>query len=257
MSIHVNGREITSREINVESAHHQESGADPRFAWRRAAMALTVRELLVQRARQFGIVVPDDPAGMDAALDALVAQEVHMPEASEEDCRRWFEQNRETFRSPDLVEARHILLAAAPDDMDGRDAARQLAEELITRLEREPDAFSRLAAAHSRCSSSGDGGHLGQITRGQTVPEFEDVVLRQPEGLAPRPVETRYGFHVVEVLQRVPGEQLPFEAVHAMIAEYLEEVTRRRAINQYVRLLAGEADIVGIDLDASESALIQ
>ena len=257
MSIHVNGREISSRDINIESAHHQEPGADPRHAWRRAAVALTVRELLVQRAGQVGLDVPADPAGLDAALDTLIEREVHIPVAGEADCRRWYEQNTASFRSPDLVEARHILLAAAPEDLDGRDAARETAEVLISRLQADPGAFPRFASAHSRCSSAEDGGHLGQITRGQTVPEFEDAVLRLEEGLAARPVETRYGFHVVEVLQRIPGEQLPFDAVRAMIAEYLEEVTRRRAINQYIRLLAGEADITGIDLDASESALIQ
>ncbi|MCP1673538.1 peptidyl-prolyl cis-trans isomerase C [Natronocella acetinitrilica] len=257
MSIQVNGREISSREINIESAHHQEPGADPRHAWRRAAVALTVRELMLQRARQVDLTVPDDPEGQDAALDALVEREVNMPAAEEDECRRWYEQNLEAFRSPDLVEVRHILLAAAPEDMDGRDVAREQAEALLSRLEQEPRAFPAMAAAHSRCSSSAEGGHLGQVSRGQTVPEFEDVVLRLPVGLAGRPVETRYGFHVVEVLQRIPGEQLPFDAAKTKIKEYLEERTRRRAIHQYIRLLAGEADIKGIDLDASESMLIQ
>ncbi len=257
MSIHVNGREISSREINVESAHHQEPGADPRHAWRRAAVALTVRELLVQRATCLGLEVPGDPEGLDGALDALIEREVHIPTADESDCRRWYEGNLETFRSPDLLEVRHILLAAAPQDLDGREAARELAESLIERLRAEPECFAALAATHSRCSSADSGGHLGQISRGQTVPEFEDAVLRMDPGLAARPVESRYGFHVVEVVQRIPGEQLPFDAVRYRVAEYLEEVSRRRAINQYIRLLAGEADIRGIDLDASESALIQ
>lgn len=254
MSIRINGTTIESREINIESAHHQEPGADPRFALRRAAVALAVRELLRQQAEQLGI---DTAGGVDAAIDILLEREVDVPQADEDTCRRWYAQNPERFRTPDLAEVRHILLAAPPDDLAAREAARALAEKLIARLRRDPGAFPRLAGEHSRCPSSQDGGLLGQVSRGETVPEFEDAVLRLGVGLAEFPVKTRYGFHVVEVLQRRDGEQLPFDAVHARIADYLEERSRRRAISQYIRLLAGEAEIRGIDLEASESALIQ
>jgi peptidyl-prolyl cis-trans isomerase C len=76
------------------------------------------------------------------------------------------------------------------------------------------------------------------VSKGETVPEFEDAVLRLPVGLADLPVKTRYGFHVVEVIQRVEGTLLQFDAVHERIAEYLEERSRRRALSQYIRLLA-------------------
>ncbi|WP_290652567.1 peptidylprolyl isomerase [Aquisalimonas sp.] len=257
MSIHVNGTEITSRAINIESAYHQESGADPRYAQRRAAVALTVRELLKQRAEQLDMHVPDEDKALDAVIDALIEQEVHIPKADEITCRRWYEQNLERFRSPDLAEVRHILIAGHPEDLEERNQARSTAEALIEQLQRDPGAFPRLAREHSRCPSGRDGGLLGQVSKGETVPEFEDAVLRLPVGLAEQPVKTRYGFHVVEVLQQVAGAQLPFEAVRDRIRDYLEAVSRQRAISQYLRLLAGEADIRGIDLEQSESLLIQ
>lgn len=257
MSIHVNGVTIESRDINIESAYHQEPGADPRYALRRAAVALTVRELLRQRAEQLGIDTTGDEAELDAALDDLVEREVHVPAADTETCRRWYLQNPDQFRTPDLAEVRHILLAAPPDILEERDAARATAEELIARLQQDPDAFPQLAREYSRCPSGKDGGLLGQVSKGETVPEFEDAVLRLPVGLADLPVKTRYGFHVVEVIQRVEGTLLPFDAVHERIAEYLEERSRRRALSQYIRLLAAEAEIKGIDLEAAESMLIQ
>ncbi|MCC5810929.1 MAG: peptidyl-prolyl cis-trans isomerase [Ectothiorhodospiraceae bacterium] len=255
MSIQINGTTIDSRAINIESAHHQEAGADPRYALRRAAVALAVRELLLQRAQELGL--GDDSASDDALIEALIEREVEVPAANEETCRRWYEQNPEHFRTPDLSEVRHILLAAPPDILEERDAARSLAEELIQRLQQDPDAFPRLAREHSRCPSAENGGLLGQVSRGETIPEFEDAVRRLSVGLAPQPIKTRYGFHVVEILQRVEGQRLPFETVRPRIAEYLEERSRRRALSQYIRLLAGEAHIKGIDLDASESLLIQ
>lgn len=257
MSIHVNGQEITSQAINIESAYHQESGADPRYAQRRAAVALTVRELLKQRAEQLDMDVPEDDDALDPIIDELITREVHIPEADDTICRRWYDQNPERFRTPDLAEVRHILIAGHPEDLEERNRARETAEQLIADLQQKSDAFADLARKHSRCPSAEEGGWLGQVSNGETVPEFEDAVLRLPVGLSDQPVKTRYGFHVVEVLQRVAGEQLPFEAVKDRIKEYLEAVSRQRAISQYIKLLAGDAEIRGIDLDQSESLLIQ
>lgn len=257
MSIQINHREISDQAINVESAWHQEPGADPRQAQREAAVALAVRELLRQRAEQLGMQIANDGEALDNVIEALIEREIDVPEADELTCRRWYEQNPEQFRTPDIAEVRHILLAAPPDVLEEREAARTVAEQLIRELQQDPEAFPRLAREYSRCPSAENGGLLGQVSRGETVPEFEDAVLRLGPGLAPTPVKTRYGFHVVEVLQRIDGEQIPFEQVHARIAAYLEELSRRRAVSQYIRMLAGEADIKGIDLDAADSPLVQ
>ncbi|WP_421621496.1 peptidylprolyl isomerase [Alkalilimnicola ehrlichii] len=260
MTIEVNGVEITHHAINIESAHHKRPELDPREAQEQAALALTLRELLRQRALQLDLEVPEDDSddqALDAVIDRLIELEVDVPQADEATCRRWFEQNPDHFRTPDLAEVRHILVAGHPEDLEEREQARQTAEGLIRQLQADPAAFPALAAAHSRCPSSEQGGLLGQVSRGETVPEFEDAVLRLPVGLSPQPIKTRYGFHVVEVLQRIPGTALPFEAVHERIAEYLEAVSRQRALNQYLRLLVGEADIKGIQLDGNTTPLTQ
>lgn len=259
MTVSVNGVEISDAAINLESANYE--GASIPERQHQAAVALVVRELLRQRAEQLGMPLPDPPgeAGTaeDARIDALIEREVSTPEPDEAACRAYFENNRARFRTPDVIEARHILLAVPPDDLEGRDRARDLAEALIQTLGSDPDAFARLAREHSTCHSREQGGHLGQLSRGQTVPEFEDAVLRLPVGLAQRPIETRYGWHVVEVLHRAGAEPLPFESVRGRIAEYLEERSRRRALSQYLRILLADADVRGIDLEAAESPLLQ
>jgi peptidyl-prolyl cis-trans isomerase C len=70
-------------------------------------------------------------------------------------------------------------------------------------------------------------------------------------------VKTRYGFHIVAVDRRVPGRQVPFEVARKAIAEQLRTRVQRRALRQYVRVLAGQAHVHGVDLGASCTPLVQ
>jgi peptidyl-prolyl cis-trans isomerase C len=73
----------------------------------------------------------------------------------------------------------------------------------------------------------------------------------------PRLVHSRFGLHVVEVLAREPGQEQSFDSVRGAVAMALRQKTYVTALRQYLSLLAGEAAIVGVDLDASDSPLVQ
>ena len=249
----VNRVVIPEDEINLESAFVDEGSIEERRD--EAARHLAVRELLRQRAQALGIASADAEA--EAAIEDLLARELDVPEADEDACRRYFESNRARFRTPEEIELRHILLAAAPDDPGARTRQRDAAEAVVAELRQDPGRFGELAGRHSDCPSADQGGHLGVVGRGQTVPEFEQVVLRLPVGLAERPVETRYGFHVVEVMQRAGGEPLAYEDVRHLIADYLRERSWRRAVSQYVGQLAADAEIEGVDIEVPDSPLVQ
>ncbi len=123
---------------------------------------------------------------------------------------------------------------------------------------REPERFAAVAAEFSNCPSGQHGGNLGQIGRGDTVPEFERALFRLgPTGLLPELVKTRYGFHIVAVDRRVPGELLPFDVAHDKIAQSLSAAVEERALKQYVGILAGQAQIEGAELGTVESPLVQ
>ena len=110
----------------------------------------------------------------------------------------------------------------------------------------------------SDCPSACEGGRLGQVTRGETTPEFEAALLTLEAGqTCAEPVQTRYGVHVLRLERKVNGQVLPFVQVRERIAAYLKESSGRRAVAQYVRLLAGEARISGFDIDAAASPLLQ
>lgn len=241
----------------------------------KACEALIIGELLKQRAAQLNLhqhetefdgccsggacseAHEEAPAKAEAFLDQLLEIEVDFPTATEEDCRQYFEANPKKFMTSPLVEASHILLDAAPDDAQARSEANELAIQLIKRLEEQPSMFAELAALHSRCPSAKVGGQLGQLGKGQTVPEFERQLFNCDIGLAGAPIESRYGVHVVYINQRVEGRPLPFDLVQQRIADYLNEKVRRKAIAQYIYALISDADIEGFEFDVSASPLMQ
>ena len=261
--VSVNGVAIKSADIARETQHH--TSADPDEAWNLAARALAIRELLRQEAERLGVEAQpiEDEEGRretpaEARDRALIEREVVVPQADDAVCRRYFEQNRRRFRTPDLYEVAHILLPAAPGDAAARQAARDAAEVLIGELRERPAGFAAMAARHSACPSSAQGGNLGQIGPGQTVAEFEAVLqTMQPGANHPQPVETRYGLHIVRLERRIDGRELPYEAVRQRIADYLDEAVHRRALRQYVTILAGRAVVTGVDLGGSAGQLVQ
>jgi peptidyl-prolyl cis-trans isomerase C len=252
MEVKVNGRIITEREIARETQYHPADSFEA--ARRKAAEALVVRELLLQRASR--LAIEGEPE--EARISALIDREVKTPHADEETCRRYYQTHRGRFRSSDLIEARHILFVANPDDAEAVASARAKAQNAIELLTKQRDRFPEFARELSACPSSKQGGSLGQVTRGSTVPEVETFLFELESGqLCPVPIRSRYGFHVLEVLRRVEGKTLPFEAVQKKIADYLEERVWRQAVHQYIQLLVGSSEIAGMELKGVSSPLVQ
>ncbi|HIJ39282.1 MAG TPA: peptidylprolyl isomerase, partial [Rhodospirillaceae bacterium] len=96
-----------------------------------------------------------------------------------------------------------------------------------------------------------------QLCRGDLDPEIETFALSLEEGqICPVPIATRYGFHLLRLDRLVRGEVLPFEAVAAQITQHLAAQSWKRAVSQYLRVLAGRAKIDGLDMDAATSPLV-
>jgi peptidyl-prolyl cis-trans isomerase C len=262
-AIKVNGVTIPRAAISREVQHHP--APSPVAAWMAAARALAVKELLTQHAERTDVAaIPlTDDAGrreteQEAAIRALIARDVVTPEPDEDSCRRYYAQNRKRFRSPDIFEASHILFAARADDAEAYSASRAKAEQALAILRDNPDAFADLARMHSACPSGKLGGNLGQITTGDTTPEFEQaLVALQPSAMSAEPLATRYGHHIIRLNDKHPGQDLPFELVADRIADYLRESVRHRATAQYIARLASDAQIEGIELAGREAFRVQ
>lgn len=248
MSISVNGFEITDVAIEQELPAHQ-SATNP---LKQALHELVLRSVLLQEAEKLGLAAATE----DDTIEALFAQELRIPEADEQTCLTFYRNQPQRFTNGEMVEARHILFQVTPNAP--LELLRETAEAILVELQVHPERFAELAEQYSNCVSGKVGGNLGQLTRGQCVPEFEELVFRLPEGaLADRLLETRFGLHIVQILRRVQGQLLPFEAVKAQIADYLQRQTWQRAVHQYLQILVGRAEIQGVTLEGVDTPLVQ
>lgn len=247
----VNGTEIPPAIIDGEVQNHHAASAGEARA--EAVRALVVRELLLQEARRLklttsALAAPDgrQETEDEALIGRLLDERVKLPKADEAACRKYYEDHSDRFRSPDLFEPAHILLSASPSNKDAYDAAVARAETIIATVLAQPGKFGIIAREQSDCSSAKDGGALGQVTRGQTAPEFETFLFALEEGqICPVPIKSRYGVHVLRLDRRIDGRTLPFDAVHDKIAAYLEEADWRRGVRKFIGELAAHAKIDG------------
>jgi peptidyl-prolyl cis-trans isomerase C len=255
--IRVNGVLIEPQALALELQYHPaDEQSEAMFL---AAQALVIRELLQQRVQALGLQVAAlaGESAEEAAVRQLIEHEVVVPEVDEDACRHFYQSNLPRYVSAPLLAARHILLECAPDDIEARISRREQAQLLIGQLQEDLQRFTALALSHSACPSKAQGGALGQLSKGQTVPEFEKQLFRQPQGLVTQPLESRYGFHVVYIDQRIDGEQLPYDNVAPAIRRELYQRVWQKAVAQYLQTLVGAADIQGIQLAGATSPLLQ
>ena len=223
-------------------------------------------ELLRQAAQHAGLLDAADAPTPDgviseaaaAAIEALLERELKVPEPDEEACRRHHAAHASAYSPGERVRVRHILFAVTP----GVDVAalRKQAEPVFldVRSPDGPEAFAQAARKWSNCPSGAEGGDLGWLTAADCAPEFARELFGRAEvGVLPRLVHSRFGLHVVEVLERVPGTPQPFESVRGAVALSLRQQAYVTALRQYLQVLAGAASLEGVDLEAADTPLVR
>ncbi len=248
MSVRVNNVEITDDEIDAEIRHHERAERPVDDALR----TLVIQRVLLDEAVRLGIDVTDP----EDATATLLEREVTCPVANDEDCLRHYQSHPEHFKVGELANVSHILFQVTPDvDLD---LLRDKASSVLAELLADPQQFAALAQQYSNCPSSGVGGSLGQLSRGDTVSEFDRAIFSVAvPGLLDYLVQTRFGFHIIRVDQVIAGRLLPFEHVSKQIANALRAASVDRATQQYLKVLVGRASLDGVSLDAESGLLVQ
>lgn len=249
--VRVDDVEIEPEAIARELQHHP--AADPVEAWTAAARALVVRELLVRRARRLGLAPEPDlnEAPEEALVRALLDHELDPAEPDEAECRRYYEGQRDRFRTPDLFEAAHILIEPETDDAAGWAAAEAQARRLADGIGQSRPAFVEAARTRSTCPSAQQDGSLGQVRRGELAPPVQTALEDTPEGTnRTEPVRSRFGWHLLRLERRIAGRDLPYDVVRDRIRDTLEARAWAVAAGTYVASLAAAAKIEGVELAA-------
>ena len=227
-------------------------------------------ELLRQQAVMKGLLprhkeltAPELGEAERQIIEAMVDAEVQSPQPNEDECQRYFDANPSQFVVGQALHVRHILFAVTPGvNVHALTVHAEKALLELTRNDASPERFAQLAAELSNCPTSTQGGDLGWIGPDDCAPELANELFHQKHsqwgmGVHPRLIHTRFGFHIIEVLNRRVGKQPAYTEVHERIKALLAMQSRARALHQYMSLLVGEAQLDGIDLEGADSPLVQ
>lgn len=173
------------------------------------------------------------------ALELAARKHPDFNKVSDEDVAAFYEEKKAGMNVPETVKARHILLSFDPTaDDEGKTEKRKEVDRIRQELLDGAD-FAESAKKYSTCPSSQKGGDLGQFSRGQMVPEFERAAFGQEIGEIGDVVETKFGYHIIEVTEQNKGQERTLDDVHDQIEMFLNE----KALGEFVQTLKAEATI--------------
>ncbi len=162
---------------------------------------------------------------------------------SEAEMQAFYNRHPEFFKRDEQIRARHLLIAV-PDWKD--EAGREQALNRILALEkqiREGMPLGAVALGNSDCPSSKRGGDLGYFTRNQMIQAFSDAAFALQPGDVSQVVETRFGYHLIELIDRQPPSQMAYKNVRDKIELTLRRNKEKAAADAYLRRLKHKARI--------------
>jgi len=120
---------------------------------------------------------------------------------TEKEVTKYYQDNKEKFKVPETVHARHILVAKSPGDSDKIKADKKAQAERLRKQIVEGADFADIAAKNSDCPSKNSGGDLGTFSRDQMVKPFGNAAFSQKVNAVGQVVETDFGYHIIQVLE--------------------------------------------------------
>jgi len=172
--------------------------------------------------------------------------------------QRAYSANQNAYRIPERVKVRHILIETpkpGPDgkvDQKGIDDARAKAQDVLKQIKATGD-WEGLAKKYSGDPGSKDkGGELGWLGRGQTVAEFDKVAFAQNKGQISDPVQSSFGFHIIQTEDKEDAHLKPLAEVKPQIEEAIKQEKIKGLINQAATDAEGIAQKQGLDKAAAK-----
>jgi len=180
----------------------------------------------------------------DIAIRLLLEEQVlqHV-EVNDRELRAFYDNNPNLFKTPALVKASHIFIAAGPDSArEERQEAVALLRAIQEKLAQEI-AFTELAIDYSQCPSSENGGDLGYFEKEKMIKGFAEAAFRLNSGEVSDIVRTGYGYHLIMVEDRKPKMKLTFENVRERLRQNLKIEKAARDIKVYLQTLRDSAEV--------------
>ena len=161
----------------------------------------------------------------DMLANFAIAKAVDGITVSDDEAKKFFEDNKNDLIAGESVSAGHILVDSE-----------QKANEIMTEINDGKISFEDAARKYSSCPSSEQGGNLGEFTRGQMVPEFDDACFSMSAGELRGPVKTQFGYHIIKLHAKNEAKQMEYNDIADQIKEKLladkQQAAYRSKVNQ-------------------------
>lgn len=187
----------------------------------------------------------------EIVLDREVKPSITVTDA---DVKKFYDDHPKDFEQPEQVRAAHVLISTLDKDTQqplppAKKAEKEkLAKDIKARAEKGED-FAKLAKEFSEDPGSKDKGGEYTFPRGQMVPEFEAAAFSMKPGQISDLVETRYGYHIIKTLEKIPGGKVELSKVEKKIKDYLTGQEFQKKLPVYFDKLKKEADVQLVKAD--------
>ena len=163
---------------------------------------------------------------------------------SDAEIQKYYTDNKKKYDMPETVHARHILIKVdEKDDEKTKEAKKIKIEEIKKQLVAGAD-FGKIAQESSECPSKDRGGDLGTFPRGRMVQPFEDAAFTQKVNEVGPVVETKFGYHIIEVVEHNQAQEKTIDEVKITITETLQNQKKQQMAKTYLDDLKEKAKIV-------------
>lgn len=203
---------------------------------------MTLEEALAARGMTMEKLRADirEDQGIRKLLETTLPQKF---EISDEQIAAFYKEQEARLTIPETVHARHILVKVEdPENAEAMAEGKKEADALKKKLDEGAD-FAEMAKAESDCPSSARGGDLGTFGRGQMVGPFEEAAFSQEKNVVGPVIETRFGYHIVEVLEHNQAGVRQLDEVKDDIRKFLENQEKGKAFTAYIDTLKKDVEI--------------
>ena len=173
-------------------------------------------------------------------LDTNMRQKITV---TEEESKKYYNDNQNLFKEPEQVKASQIWIKATPKDEESKKNQALKKIEMVQKKIQQGEDFGILAKTYSEGPSAQHKGDLGYVKRGQMAKPFEDAVFALNVGEVSGIVKTQFGYHLIKVIDKKPARTTPYKEVQPMIEQHLKKEKEKTEIQGYIENLKKSAKI--------------
>jgi peptidyl-prolyl cis-trans isomerase C len=209
-------------------------------------------EALVRNLKSVGMTTDELQAKMleESIAESVLERELKI-NVTDEDVKKFYDDNPSKFEQPEMVRASHILLTTRDPkgtelSEEQKAAKRKKAEELLKRAKAGED-FAKLAKENSEDPGSKDNGGEYTFPRGKMVREFESAAFSLQTNQVSDIVTTEFGYHIIKLSEKIPAKKVELAKVSQEIKDFLKQQQTQKQLPDYMKTLKKDADLQILD----------